>query len=458
MGATGESVRLVTREGFDPTWSPDGLSIAYATEPVSDPYARYSVSQLWTVEIASGKGVRLTEGDAVQPAWSPDGSRIAYWANARGQRDLWTVSARGGTPVAVTQGAATDWSPEWSPDGQWLYFASDRSGTMNIWRVPIDRQTGVPGGDPQPITSSLTPVAHVRFGADAQRAVVMAYGTTHELLRTRVGATGANADPVVIRSPSLGWCSPSPSADWLACTSRTAQEDIVLLRPDGAETIRLTDDIAKDRNPTWSPDGARIAFMSTRSGQWELWSVGRDGSDLRQMTDLQANLYETVWSPDGRRVLTVSTTPGKSGAWIFDAATLATQENSTFFASPLAPRFAAEFWSPNGRSVAGSILDPTGQPHQPAVWEVATGEIRTLEVPSPVNRFAFGVAGWFPNSSRFLFASGLGLAAVDADTGAWRPFPAPEDAIRYRLSRDGQTLHTERDILDADIWLMEWGR
>jgi hypothetical protein len=194
----------------------------------------------------------------------------------------------------------------------------------------------------------------------------------------------------------------------------------------GITLKQLTELPGPELHPDLSPDGRQVVFASAAAGN-------------------------TVWSPDGRRVLTVSTTPGKSGAWIFDAATLATQENSTFFASPLAPRFAAEFWSPNGRSVAGSILDPTGQPHQPAVWEVATGEIRTLEVPSPVNRFAFGVAGWFPNSSRFLFASGLGLAAVDADTGAWRPFPAPEDAIRYRLSRDGQTLHTERDILDADI-------
>lgn len=34
---------------------------------------------------------------------------------------------------------------------------------------------------------------------------------------------------------------------------------------------------------------------------------------------------------------------------------------------------------------------------------------------------------------------------------------APEDAIRYRLSADGATLHTERDVLDADIWLIEQG-
>ena len=93
MGATGESVRRVTSDGYDPAWSPDGKFLAYSTEGVLDPYARNVRAQLWTVDVASGKSNRLLEGDAVQPAWSPDGKRIAYWANTGGQRDIWIVDA-----------------------------------------------------------------------------------------------------------------------------------------------------------------------------------------------------------------------------------------------------------------------------------------------------------------------------------------------------------------------------
>ncbi len=114
----------------------------------------------------------------------------------------------------------------------------------------------------------------------------MAYSRSYELsLAPFDAAAGRLGTSSTIRSSSIGWCSPSPTADWLACTSRGAREDIVLMRADGAETIRLMDDGFKDRNPTWSPDGSRIAFMSTRSGAWQLWTIGRDGSDLRQMTD-----------------------------------------------------------------------------------------------------------------------------------------------------------------------------
>ena len=51
MGATGESVRRVTDAGFDPSWSPDGRRLVYATEEVFDPVSRDGNSELWIVEV-----------------------------------------------------------------------------------------------------------------------------------------------------------------------------------------------------------------------------------------------------------------------------------------------------------------------------------------------------------------------------------------------------------------------
>ena len=148
MGATGEAVRRLSDVGYNPSWSPDGRFIVCAQETIEQPASRYSnASALWVIDVSTGERRQITAGDAVQPSWSPHGHRIAYWAaDATGQRDLWTMPARGGAPVAVTNDRFVDWSPIWSPDWRYLFFSSDRGGSMNLWRVPVDEATGLAQG------------------------------------------------------------------------------------------------------------------------------------------------------------------------------------------------------------------------------------------------------------------------------------------------------------------------
>jgi TolB protein len=458
MGATGESVRRVTAAGYDPAWSPDGRSLAYSTEPVGDPYNRATtLAEIWVAEVTTGKTRRITTTDGVQPAWSLDGRHIAYWTNKAGQRDIAVVSAEGGTSSDVTNDIATDWSPEWSPDSRWLYFSSDRGGQMNLWRVPMDEQRK-PAGPPQPITRSLTGVGHARLSADGTKLSLLSYTRSNELSIVPFDAVrGADVAAIsTIRSPSLGWCQPSPHVDWLACTSRGRQEDIVLLRADGAETARLTDDLAKDRVPTWSPDGARVGFMSARSGRWELWTIGRDGSDLRQATDLKAEVRELVWSPDSRRAITTNpSTP--FGIWLFDTSSLANRQTATFIPQQSSPeQFRAEAWSANGQLVAGAFLEPSGLPKAIGVWNLETRTTRRFEVPLAGSGIR-QIAGWMPDSRRLLAITAIGLVLVDVESGATTPLNVPKGGTAYRLSQDATRLMIERETVDGDVWLLDIG-
>ena len=153
LSADGKSVRRLTDSGHDPAWSPDGREIAWATEAVVSPYQRSSESRLWVADAFSGMRRQLPTEDAIQPAWSPNGLRVVYWAAPGGQRDVWTIPAKGGDPVPVTHDPATDWSPVWSPDGRHIYFSSDRGGSMNLWRIPVDEASGRPLGPPEPVTA-----------------------------------------------------------------------------------------------------------------------------------------------------------------------------------------------------------------------------------------------------------------------------------------------------------------
>ncbi|HLF56749.1 MAG TPA: protein kinase, partial [Thermoanaerobaculia bacterium] len=454
MGATGESVRRVTDAGFDPAWSPDGRRLVYATEQVVDPVSRSGTSQLWIVDIETGKKTRRLPGDAVQPVWSRHGDRIAYWANPAGQRDLWTVAAEGGEPVAVTEDAATDWSPEWSPDGRWLYFSSDRGGSFNLWRVPIDPGSGGAAGAPQPVTTGVRGMGYARFASNGSRLSVMAYERSFEQSIYALDPNVASVPRLLrtLRNPSARWCSLSPDGASLACNAANAPEDLLVLRADGSEMRRLTSDLHKDRAPIWDPSGTRLAFHSTRSGRWEYWSIGADGSDLRQLTDI-GTITSGSWEPDGRLVVTRE----EPYAWIrIDPNRLETTATASTLPPPAdAERFVPQMWTHGGDRVAGGIDTPFGKAVALAIWTPGNRSFRRLEL--PVSGRIFGsVAGWLPDDRHLIARTARGVEVIDVSSGKSRAIASASANAFVSLSRDGRTLSVENEILDSDIWLLEY--
>jgi Tol biopolymer transport system component len=465
MGATGESVRRVTDAGFDPSWSPDGRKLVYATEWVVDPVSRDGTSELWIVEVETGKKTRRLTGDAVQPVWSRHGDRIAYWANTSGQRDLWTVAAEGGEPVAVTADAATDWSPEWSPDGRWLYFSSDRGGSFNLWRVAIHPATGAAAGSPQPVTTGVRGMGYARFASDGSRLSAMAYErsfeqTIHEvdLNASRAATSGAEGVALrplrTLRNPSARWCSLSPDGARLACNTANAPEDLLVLRTDGSEMRRLTSDLHKDRTPLWDPAGKRLAFYSTRSGRWEHWTIGADGSDLRQQTDMGSSATAS-WVPGGQGLVIQRET-----TWDLlrlDLDRLETAATASAVPSPPAKeRFTAFAWSHAGDQVAGPEVDATGgQALALALWAPGSGSYRRLDLPAGGRGYG-SIAGWLPGDRGLIARTSAGVVLIELPSGRSRVL-APANPNSYvSLSRDGRTLSIENEILDSDIWLLEF--
>ncbi len=457
MGATGESVRRVTDFGMDPCWSPDGRRLAFGTEAVDDPYSRQSLSTLWTVELATGQKKQLTTtGDAVQPAWSPDGRHIAYWANTGGQRDIWIIAADGGTPVAVTQDRFTDWSPVWSPDGRWLYFASDRGGSMNLWRLPCGAD-GAPKGDAQPLTTGTQSMGWAAFSEDGRRMVAMAYDRTndvsfYELARLRRGET---APLRRLKLQSSVWCTLSPDAEWIACSTRGAHEDLVLLRSDGSEMRRLTDDEHKDRGASWAPDGQALAFFSTRSGAWNYWWIRTDGSEPRQITAFSDFNGGSNLSPDGKQV---ALNADYRGLVVVDVNVSKPVDWNSVHALPMpegypAAMFGPTAWSPDGRLLAGFETGASGRAAGYAIYDLREKSLRRLALTSGNQAY---IAGWLPDSRNLVLRGPAGVAIYDTATGTPRTILAESTVGSLSLARDGEVLMVQHELLDSEIWLLDF--
>ena len=74
------------------------------------------------------------------------------------------------------------------------------------------------------------------------------------------------------------------------------------MNADGSGPTRLTNNAAADVEPAWSPDGSRIAFASTRDGNFEIYVMNADGSNQTRLTNNAAADDQPAWSPDGTRI------------------------------------------------------------------------------------------------------------------------------------------------------------
>ena len=117
--------------------------------------------------------------------------------------------------------------------------------------------------------------------------------------------------------------------------------DIYVMNPDGTAQTNLTNRPALYTNPIWSPDRTRIAFNSSRDGNFEVYVMNADGSAQVRLTNDPADDFVAGWSPDGTTIFYVS---GQRGTSEINVTTR--EESSTHITGVGEPR-----WSPDGRKI-----------------------------------------------------------------------------------------------------------
>ncbi len=112
----------------------------------------------------------------------------------------------------------------------------------------------------------------------------------------------------------------SPDGKQVAFVSdRSGNYEIWLMNVDGSGLQNLTNDAAVDRYPAWSPDGSKIVFASTRSGNWDIWVMNADGSRPQQLTIHRMADMIPTWSRDGSKIAFVSYRDLEYSVYVMDA-------------------------------------------------------------------------------------------------------------------------------------------
>jgi dipeptidyl aminopeptidase/acylaminoacyl peptidase len=112
---------------------------------------------------------------------------------------------------------------------------------------------------------------------------------------------------LVISTNQSAWAGtfPGPNGQIAFSSNRDGNFEIYTMNDDGSDVTRLTEDDANDFDPSWSPDGDKIAFVSFRDGSnnMEIYVMDADGSDPARLTDNDADDREPDWG-------TNTSTPG----------------------------------------------------------------------------------------------------------------------------------------------------
>ena len=123
-GEARQVVHHVDWKLWDPSWSPDGRTLAAVSNRFT---SNLEIYLFYFGADGAPAGLRaLTDyrGADNQPAWSPDGRQIAFVSDRTGEGDLYLVPSTGGDPVRLTRGASVS-RPSWSPDGGRIAFSQE---------------------------------------------------------------------------------------------------------------------------------------------------------------------------------------------------------------------------------------------------------------------------------------------------------------------------------------------
>lgn len=140
---------ITNKDDIDPTWSPDGSLIAFAS-------SRSGERQLYVMDKDGSEIVQLTDLNNMggRSSWSPDGAKLAFYRGPEGDRNIFIVDINTREVTRITNGG-DNLGPSWSPDGNWIAFTSFRDGNNEIYIIHPDgtgltRLTNSPTSDWQP--------------------------------------------------------------------------------------------------------------------------------------------------------------------------------------------------------------------------------------------------------------------------------------------------------------------
>jgi tricorn protease len=311
----GEPKRLTFHPSADTVlgWTPDGKNILFRSDRISTPPQR--TTRLFLVSLQGGlpKVLPVPRGDLT--TFSPDGNKIAYLETSQENRTWKRYRGGWSLPIAIydlkkntyeelPKASGMDMFPMWH--GNTIYFISDRDGVMNLFGYDLATKQ----------TKKLTDYKEydIKWPSIGPDAVVYENGGL--LYEYNLQNGSARNIPIEVRAEDLearpefknvtkniGSFGLSPSGVRAVLEAR-GNVFTVPAEHGNIRTLTTEHSTMHELNPAWSPDGKWIAYLSDKTGEYELYVRPQmGGQDTRVTTDGGVYRYGPVWSQDSKKLL-----------------------------------------------------------------------------------------------------------------------------------------------------------
>lgn len=358
-------------------------------------------------EWSAATNVAITNqvGTEYFPTLSPDGKEIVYAAEVDGQFDIFILRVGGKTPKNLTPNSPLDdTQPSFSPEGDLIAFRSERE-PKGIYTVETS------GDNLRRITDFGY---HPSWSPGGKEIVVSTWGRDQPTVRPPSDMsldivdiqTGSRRELVKAEATQPTWSPNGHRVAYWFHTGNYGRRDVATMPVGGGEPVVVTKDFAVSNwNPVWSPDGKFLYFVSSRSGNLNFWRVAID-----ERTGVVSGVPEPVVTPsnfsrhiafsrDGRRMAYVQTRNTSNIQGVnFDSATLKPVGDPFWITKGDREISRAEL-SPDGTRFVMRLIRPT-QDDIVTVNRDGT-EWRDVTNDEPFDRYI----RWSPDGKRLVFTS-----------------------------------------------------
>ena len=226
---------------ISPTWSPDGIRIAYVSYERKKPIVY--IQNLMTGEKTI---VSNYKGNNSAPSWSPDGSKLLVTLSKNAIAQIYSINADGTDLQKLTNSSGIDTEARYSPDGNSIYFVSDRSGGPQIYKMNTN-------------------------GSDIKR---LTFKGSYNI------------------SPRI-----SPDGNTLVHVSRRDGVDQVYsMDLVSGQELKLSD-TSRDESPSFAPNGRYVLYATQFGRKGSLGVVSTDGKVKQKLSIQAGDIREPTWGP-----------------------------------------------------------------------------------------------------------------------------------------------------------------